>query len=173
MKRDFGPAYNIAVHFVLDYVKFRLCETKNGLPSCSHNWETTVTRFMVEAYGSMEDTVIRNCWRTTKILPDFDDQQQEDTERIGLVDEIARLNLPDPLSEQEYINVVGEEQVTASDLIEDIISSVGQEEDCEADLYEAVITVKYHDAMKVISVFRTWMEQSEVDCTQEMNLICI
>ena len=46
VKRDFGPAYNIAVHFVLDYVKFRLCETKNGLPSCSHNRETTEFGFL-------------------------------------------------------------------------------------------------------------------------------
>ena len=47
VKRDFGPAYNIAMHFVLDYVKFRLCETKNGLLSCSHKRETTVTLFFL------------------------------------------------------------------------------------------------------------------------------
>lgn len=130
-----------------------------------------VTRFLIEAYHNIDDSVIRNCWRTTKILPALDQQSTESVTECDLTQDIARLGLEDAMTDKEYVTISGEEQVIASDEISDIILSLQQSETPAHVSESEQPAVKYQEAVNGLMCFKTYVEQRDEDCTHEMDMI--
>lgn len=130
-----------------------------------------VTRFLIEAHENIVNEVIKNCWKTTKILSAFDELAKVQTELVSLEEDIALLNLPDAMSDKEYASVTGEEQITASDDILGIVLSVEANETVDEDVSQETPRIKHNEAMRALVLFKTYLEQREEDCTREMKMI--
>ena len=142
--------------------------------------------FVSEAWRIVKLSTIKNCWKKTGILPDFEennesddnsDQQDQDTDDIGkitleLQDMIDKLNLQDPITADRFIHIDDEipiEPLSDEEIIDAVISNPKEDNIEEDDGLEInIITNKkaLNSLEKVVQYFKNPPDNNSINYTE-------